>query len=157
MASHSFHRKLSLFSPAPTASVRSTWRGRGRPAATAVEFAVAALVFFLFVLGLVEVGRGLMLQHLLLNAARQGCRTGILPSSSNSQIDSAVSDSLAPAGITAQSVSVTVNGASADASTANSGDDINVAISVPIAAVTWLPFSNYLSGKISAQYTLRKQ
>ena len=45
-----------------------------RRAATAVEFAVVAPVFFLFVLGFIELGRGYMVQHLMTNAARQGCR-----------------------------------------------------------------------------------
>lgn len=131
--------------------------GRGRAAAATVEFAVVAPVFFVLVLGMLEVGRGLMVQHLLLNAARQGCRTGILPGNGNTQISSVVADTLSPASITAQSVSVTVNGASADASTANSGDDLNVTLTVPIASVTWVPVSSFLSGSISAECTLRKQ
>lgn len=130
---------------------------RRRRAAAAVEFAVAAPVFFLLVLGMLEVGRGLMVQHLLLNAARQGCRSGILPSNGNTQISDTVSGTLASAGITAQSVSVSVNNVSGNASTANSGDAITVTVAVPIAAVTWVPVSQFLSGNISSQYTLRKQ
>lgn len=135
------------------------WRGRGRKraAATTVEFAVVAPIFFVLVLGMVEVGRGLMVQHLLLNAARQGCRAGILPSNGNTDISNAVSSTLAPAGITTQSVSVTVNDASADASTASTGSDVTVSISVPVSSVTWLPVGRFLSGNVSAQYTLRKQ
>jgi Flp pilus assembly protein TadG len=149
--------KLCCSSPAAGVSSRSTLRERGRAAAASVEFAVVAPAFFLFVLGMVEVGRGLMVQHLLLNAARQGCRAGILPSGSNTQISSAAAATLAPASITAQSVSVTVNGASADASTANSGDDVTVSVSVPVSSVTWVPVGSFLSGNLTAQYTLRKQ
>jgi Flp pilus assembly protein TadG len=132
-------------------------RSRYRLAASTVEFAVVAPVFFLFVMGIVEVGRGMMIQHLLLNAARQGCRTGILPSNGNTQITDTVTDTLAPAGITSQSVAVTVNDVTGNALNASTGDDITVSVTVPASSVTWLPFSRYLFGTISAQYTLRKQ
>jgi len=122
-----------------------------------VEFAVVAPIFFLFVLGIVEVGRGLMVQHLMLNAARQGCRTGILPSNGNTEITTAVADSLASAGITSQTLSVTVNDVSADAKSANTNDDITVRVTVSADSVSWVPGSQFLFGNISAQYTLRKQ
>jgi Flp pilus assembly protein TadG len=157
MTDHWCKRNRCISSLVPIVSLRSRLQGRGRTAAATVEFAIAAPVFFLFVLGMVEVGRGLMVQHLLLNAARQGCRTGILPSGGNSQISTAVADTLAPAGITAQNVTVSVNSSATDASSANSGDDITVTIAVPVSAVTWLPVSSFLSGNLSAQYTLRKQ
>jgi Flp pilus assembly protein TadG len=133
--------------------------GTKRRASTAVEFAVVAPVFFAFILGMVEVGRGLMVQHLLLNAARQGCRTGILPSNGTSQIQDAVSTALAPSNITVTSdnVSVTVNGASADPLNANSGDTVTVTVTVAFSSVSWLPSSSFLSGNLSAQYTLLKQ
>src|SRR5579884_3784762 len=47
-----------------------------RRGATAVEFALVAPVFFMFILGLIELGRGMMVQSLLENAARAGVRTG---------------------------------------------------------------------------------
>jgi Flp pilus assembly protein TadG len=118
---------------------------------------VVAPVFLVFILGILEVGRSLMVQHLLLSAAREGCRTGILPNNGATQIDNAVSTTLASAGITSQSVTVLVNNASADPAKANSGDTITVTVTVPFAAVTWLPFSDYVPGNLSAQYALLKQ
>jgi Flp pilus assembly protein TadG len=150
-------RKRCYGSAAALAAARSTGPGKDRTAAATVEFAVVAPVFFLVMLGLVEVGRGLMVQHLLLNAARQGARTGILPSNGKTDVTNAVSNTLAPAGITAQTVTITVNDASGDPANANSGDDIGVQVQVPISAITWVPVTNFLSGNISAQYTLRRQ
>ncbi|TFG81694.1 MAG: pilus assembly protein, partial [Chromatiales bacterium] len=43
----------------------------------AVEFAIVAPVFFLFVFGLIELGRIVMVQQALTNAAREGCRTAV--------------------------------------------------------------------------------
>ena len=54
-----------------------------------VEFAIIAPVFFVFVLGLVELGRGLMVQHLLTNAARQGCRLGVIEGKTYTDIQNA--------------------------------------------------------------------
>ncbi|HZT80446.1 MAG TPA: TadE family protein [Gemmataceae bacterium] len=129
----------------------------GRPGAATVEFAVVAPVFFLLALGIIDVGRGLMVQHLMQNAARQGCRAGILPSNGNAEITAAVTGALQPAGISSESITVTVNDGVKDAKYASTGDDITVAVSVPVASVSWLPGTSYVKGNITAQYTMRKQ
>src|SRR5579885_2495949 len=126
----------------------------GRPGAATVEFAVVAPVFFLLALGIIDVGRGLMVQHLMQNAARQGCRAGILPSNGNAEITAAVTGALQPAGISSESITVTVG--VKDAKYASTGDDITVAVSVPVASVSWLPGTSYVKGNITAQYTMRK-
>jgi Flp pilus assembly protein TadG len=143
-----------------TINERAVARARvGRRAgASAVEFAFAAPVMFVFVLGIVEVGRGIMVQQLLLNAARQGCRTGILPSSGNTEITNAVTNALTPSGISSDTITVTVNDNVLDAKNATTGQDVTVTVAVPVGSVTWVPVSRYLiNGNISAQYTLKKQ
>src|SRR5258708_23143991 len=76
--------------------LRGTSHGRARrPAATTVEFVPVALVFFMLVLGIFEIGRAFMTQHLLTNAAREGCRVGVLQGRSTSQITTAVNNTLA--------------------------------------------------------------
>ncbi len=55
-------------------------RIHGRPArrgATTVEAAAVLSVFILFVLGIFEYGRFAMVQNLLVNAAREGCRYAV--------------------------------------------------------------------------------
>ncbi len=61
-----------------------------RAGAAAMEFAFVGPVFLFLVLGVVEVGRALMVQHLLTNAARAGARTGIIEGKGNTDITSAV-------------------------------------------------------------------
>ncbi len=128
-----------------------------RPGATAVEFALVAPVFFLFVLGLIELGRGLMVQTLLANAARAGVRTGIVEGTSTSQITNVVTNVLTSQGISSDTATVEVNDNVADASTAQAGDEITVLISVPVSQITWIPVPKYLSGSLSAQYTMRRE
>ena len=63
----------------------------GRNGVAAVEFAFVAPVFFLLVLGLVEMGRMMMVQLSLTNAAREGCRMAVIGTTiSGSDVDSAV-------------------------------------------------------------------
>ncbi len=128
-----------------------------RPAAAAVEFAVVAVAFFILLIGMIEIARGMMVQNLLLSAARQGVRVGIVSGNGNTEITSAVGDVLTPAGITSDNISVTVNDGVMDAKNATTGQDVTVKVSVPVDTVTWLPFSKYLTGSIAAQYTMRKQ
>jgi Flp pilus assembly protein TadG len=131
--------------------------GTVRLGTTTVEFAVVISVFLLFVMGLVEIGRGFMASHLLTNAARVGCRQGILQSQSTATITTAVNTVLSSQGVEGAITTVQVNGAVADASTAKSNDDITVIVSAPVASLTWVPVSKYLQGNISGQYTLRRE
>src|SRR3954469_14257490 len=80
-----------------------------RRAAAAVEFAVVSVAFVTLVLGIIELGRALMVQHLLTNAARQACRVGVLPGKTNSEISAVAVTTLANQGITGDVVSVQVN------------------------------------------------
>jgi len=131
---------------------------RHRRAVTVVEFAVVAPVFFLFVLGLIEVGRGLMVSHLLTHAARTGCRAGIIHGTSTSAIKAAVEAELAEQKLTGATITISVNGSSStDASAAVSNDVISVAVSVPISNNTWLPGGQFLSGDLGGQYSLRRE
>jgi Flp pilus assembly protein TadG len=122
-----------------------------------VEFAVVGLVFFPLVLGIIEIGRGMMIVHVLTAVAARGCRTAVLEGNGTTQVDSAVTAALANAGVTGQTTTIYVNNAVADPGTANAGDEITVNVSVPVSQITWVPGGNYLQGNIVAQYTLTKE
>ena len=119
-----------------------------------VEFAVVAPVFFLFVFGLVEIGRGMMVSSLLHNAARAGCRAGIVPGNSNTAVNAAVDGLLQNQGITGYTTTISVKGQSADVSTGQTADTIQISISVSAAATSWIPNLSFLKNTITAQYSL---
>ena len=121
-----------------------------------VEFAVVVPIFFLFVFGIIEIARGFMTTHLLTNAARAGCRLGILSGKSTDDIKTAVNTVLGQT-ITGFTTTVTVNGKAVDASTAGSNDEISVVVSVPVADISWVPASHYLNGNIAGRYSLRRE
>jgi len=128
-----------------------------RRATTALQFAFVAPVFFGLIIGIIEISRGFMCIHLLANAARAGCRQGVLASTSTATITSTVNSLLTSQGVNGTTTTVKVNGVVADASTAVSNDQLNVTVSVPVANVTWLPGAGVLKGTITSQFTLRRE
>jgi Flp pilus assembly protein TadG len=129
----------------------------GRRAISAIEFAVVVPVFVVIVLGMIEIDRALMVQHLLTNAARQGARIGVIEGKSTSDITTAVYNGLTSMGISGDTATVQVNDNTADASTANVNDEITVIVTVPVANVSWLPGLSFLSGNLTGRYTLRRE
>ena len=131
-------------------------RGR-RPGRALVDFAIVGSVLFLLLLGTIELGRGYMVKHLLTNAARVGCRTGMLQGKSSTAIETAANNYLSTSGISGSTVTVLVNGAATDASTANEDDEILVTVSVPVSNVTWIPGFSFLGTNIYGKYSIRRE
>jgi Flp pilus assembly protein TadG len=126
----------------------------GRPATLVVEFTFVVPVFFIFLFGIVEIGRGCMVKSLMTNAARSGCRAGILQGTTNSDVTTAVASALGDQSLRDVTTTVTVNGAVADVSTAQPGDVINVTVSVPVSRISWLPTIQYFRGSIAGSFSL---
>jgi Flp pilus assembly protein TadG len=114
-----------------------------RPGNAAVEFALFAPLLSVLMMGMLEMGRAMNAKEILSDAARRAGRTGILPNKATSDITSEASDILSNNQISTTQLTVTVlvNGAAADASTAKRGDQISVKVSIPASQVLWLaPF-----------------
>jgi Flp pilus assembly protein TadG len=113
----------------------------------------------LFVFGLIELGRTVMVQQALTNAAREGCRTAVLATTTDSaDVDAAVRHYLeyviADPSNTGK-VRVTVpTGLDSTAS----GTDLTVAVEVNYADVSWLPLSYlHIDPTISAQQVGKRE
>ena len=61
------------------------------------------------------------------------------------------------AGLPQTNVTVLVNGAAADASTAQSGDQITVTVTLPVSQVSWLPGTRFLNANLGGSYSLRRE
>src|SRR5437763_13477703 len=115
---------------------RSTVRSspaRGRRGVAAVEFAVIASLLFTLLLGMVEIGRALMVLELLNNAARNGVRTATINGSTRGDVATAVTNALDGSGVTlaAGQPKLSINGTevTSDATwTPVSGDSISVSV-----------------------------
>jgi Flp pilus assembly protein TadG len=128
-----------------------------RRGAAAVEFAVVACLLFPMVLGIIEIGRGLMVVHVLTAAACRGCRTAVVEGRTQTDVDTAVQQLLSSSGISGETITILVNNVSGDPAKANAGDEITVKVSVPVSQVSWVPVTRYLTSNLSAQYTLTRE
>lgn len=131
-----------------------------RRGATAVEFAFVAPVFFVTVLGIVELGRACMVGDQLTEAARRAARQGVVEGTSSATIKKAATDYLGNVGINGESVQISINDAPVDtveAASMPAYTEITVVISIPVGSCTWVPGGQFLSGSLSGQYTMRRE
>ncbi|MCO6045336.1 pilus assembly protein [Aeoliella sp. ICT_H6.2] len=124
-----------------------------RSGVAAVEFAIVAPVFFLLVIGFVELGRGLMVQQVLTNASRVGVREAIGLHSTQSEAEAVASDYADGCSVSGVVVNVTP-----DPATASAGTEITVTVSIPYADVSWVPSPWFMGGStLEATSTMRKE
>lgn len=135
---------------------RNPAAGKRRRGAAVVEFAVVAPLLFLLILGLIEFGRMLMVQQILTNGAREGCRKAVLPGITTADVDSAIDNYMAGATISGHSKSYNPS----NPGTAVQGTVVEVTVSVPYNQVSWLPVGNlqWLAGQtITSTVRMRKE
>jgi Flp pilus assembly protein TadG len=152
---------------------RRASRDKGRFAAAAVEFALVAPIYFVLVLGTIEFGRCLMVTELLTEAARKGCRKGILEGTSTQQIKDTATNFLSTVGISGETAQVTINDGAGNVTEAQnipSYTEITVTVQVPVSNVTWMPTAGMAitipgvgpvkigpTGNLSGQFTMRRE
>jgi Flp pilus assembly protein TadG len=125
-----------------------------RRGATLVETAAVLTVFFLFLLGIFEYGRFVMVRNLLDNAAREGARQAVATpelSASTATIQNTVTNYLGGnyGGLTVTNIAVYKVDPNTQANlgswiTAGAGDYIAVQVTAtysPVPLVPWLPSS----------------
>jgi Flp pilus assembly protein TadG len=127
---------------------------RSRRGAVTVEMAIVAPIFFLFVLGVIEFTRAMMVESLLTNAAHLGARSGILDGAQQSDVTTAVNNYLSAGGISGASTSVTPD----PPSSAGYGQYVTVTVTVPYSSVSWLPNPKFLkSATLTATSVMRRE
>jgi Flp pilus assembly protein TadG len=149
-----------------------------RQGAVAVEFALVASVLFIVVFGLIELGRALMVLHLLSDVARESARYAVVTEGTNkttATIQAYALNKLTAYGIsTSNNPQVSVNdstGTDLSATTGPSqqtgssnygkysnGSEVSVKVQVNFSDFTWMPFARFLASNVtlSGQYTLRR-
>jgi Flp pilus assembly pilin Flp len=127
---------------------------KDRRGAAAVEFALVAPIFLLMVLGMVEVGRAIMVQQIITNASREGARQAVLDGSTGTNVENYVNTYLN--GVSLPDATVTFpQGQPQDA---DYGEPVEVHVSIPFGQVSWLPSPMYLSGKtLNASTVMRRE
>jgi Flp pilus assembly protein TadG len=132
---------------------------RNRQGAAAVEFAVVAPVFFLLVFGMIEFGRAIMVQQVIINASREGARLAVLDSTTPtaSTVISTVKTYLQNGGVSSASAIVTIN--PTEPTTAGYGQPVTVTVQIPFSSVSWLPKPIFLSTttNLTASTVMRRE
>jgi Flp pilus assembly protein TadG len=123
-----------------------------RSGVAAVEFALVVPLFVLLFFGMIEIGRGVMAQHILEGAARAGAREAMLEGSTETSVQSSVNEYLQDLSVSGVTVSVSPNPANLA-----SRDPVTVTVVVPSANVSWLGFSEFLGPQLTASATVRKE
>ena len=120
-----------------------------RRGVAAVEFAIIAPVFFLLILGMIEIGRGVMVQQIITNASREGARLAVLPETTATEVTDRVEEILTASGINGASTQILgESGGPIDPQNSGYGEVIKVVVTVPFSSVSWLPGADkYLAGR----------
>ena len=127
-------------------------RCHARRGVAAVEFAILAPLFFLLIFGMIESGRAIMVQQVLVNASREGSRRAVIEDATVEEVKAVVTDYLAGASVAGTTVTVSPG----SLSDLGFGDPVTVSVSVPYSSVSWLPSPWFMSGKtLAASSTMR--
>ena len=119
-----------------------------------MEFAVVAPFFVLLILGMIEIGRAVMVQQILTNASREGTRVGVLDGTSSTDVNTSVDNYLASAGITGANITIDPT----EPSSAAYGAPVTVTVTIPFNQVTWVPVPKYLGGRqLTATTVMRRE
>jgi Flp pilus assembly protein TadG len=122
--------------------------------------AVVLPLLLMFVFGIIEFGRAIMVNQVLVNAAREACRRAVVPGATPTEVQNTASLYLSSAGISGYTYSAGVrNGSTLSAlSGAKSQDSIEVTISVPYQNVAWGMFGWISSTRqLNARVLMRKE
>jgi Flp pilus assembly protein TadG len=126
---------------------------RQRKGVAAVEFAIVAPVFFLMVIGIIEIGRAMMVQQVLINASRVGARRAVMLSSDEQSVIDAVTEYAAGVGVNGVEATVSPNPA-----TAAAGEAVTVNVTIGFEQVSWLPAPWIMGGRdLTSASVMRKE
>ena len=129
-------------------------RNPARRGSAVVEFAIVAPLLFVFIFGIIEFGRMLMVHQVITNAAREASRHGVTSGADNGSVTTRIASALTGTGITGYSVTFSPS----DISQADVDESVQVTISVPYENVSWVSGFLPLQGRIlSASCAMRKE
>ncbi len=127
---------------------------RRRTGAAVVEFAVVGPLMLMLTMGMMEIGRAVMVKQVMINASREGARMAILPSANAQEVISHVNSQLAAASINTSTITVEPP----SLANAPAGTAVTVSISVNANQVSWIPTPAFtLNQAITASTTMRRE
>jgi Flp pilus assembly protein TadG len=122
-----------------------------------VEFAVVMPIFVLMVFGMIEIGRAVMVQQILVNASREGARLGVLDGTTDTEVRTRVNEYLQAASLPAATTDQ-ISFPQGNPQDVDYGDAVEVKVQLGFGQVTWLATPIYLGGKtLEASTVMRRE
>ena len=126
---------------------------RKRTAAAAIECAFVLPIFIFTVLGIIELGRAIMVHQIVTNGAREGARRAVIPGATDAQIENIIDNYMAGTTISGHTRTITPSLVNAQPH-----DPLTVTVSVPYAEVDWgIIYWIAPNAEMSATVTMRKE
>lgn len=119
---------------------RNPGRSGVRSGAAMLEMAIVLPIFLMLVLGIIEMGRVMMINQMACNACREGARRAVIPGMTDDTVMGIVNGYLDAAGIspTGRSVKLMDSGGSeVSLATIGSHESVTLEVSFPYAENTW--------------------
>lgn len=133
---------------------KSIPQGGNRTGAAVVEFAFIAPLMILLTMGMLEMGRVVMVKQLMVNASREGARQAVLPGATSGGVTSTVQEELSNGSISGATITVTP----ANFEGAAAGTPVTVSIQIDATDVSWVPNPAFtVQAIIDASTTMRKE
>jgi Flp pilus assembly protein TadG len=108
-------------------------------------------------MGMIEIGRAVMVEQILTNASREGARVAVLDSTTPTAgvVSSKVTTYLQNAGITGATVTINPS----EPTSAGYGAPVTVTVQIPYSKVTWLPTPWFIPGSknLTASTVMRRE
>jgi Flp pilus assembly protein TadG len=124
------------------------------------EFIVVFPILLIAILGMIELGRGVMVQQIITNAAREGVRRAVVPEATNDAVSTLVDNYLVTTSLGAESRQVEIfdeSGQPLDLSTAAPHSVVMVRVSVPYNEVGFVIPRYITKPTMAAQVQMRKE
>ena len=151
---------FKLFSFPPAFACGRHWRRTHRTGAVMLEMAIVLPIFLLLVLGIIEMGRVMMLNQMATNACREASRRAIVPGEAHGNVLKAAHKYLDASGVKQTGRVVEIrdsSGSVVDLSNINAHESVTVRIEFPYSENTW-GFTSIMGGrKFASQSTMRRE
>ena len=103
-------------------------------------------------MGMMELGRVVMVQQLLINTSREGARLAVLPGIGEAEVRNQVTNDLQATAINGATVTVTSD------PNAVGGSSVTVAITIPAKDISWIPNPAFTFDTVlNAATTMRRE
>jgi hypothetical protein len=151
------HEPIVKQASAPEYAIEASNTILWRKATGAIKAGVISGLAFVVVMGVIEIGRRLIVINRLNDAAAVACRAGILEQQNKVGIRKVAETALKSAGIRSDVADIRVSETFDDPLTPRETEEVTVVVRVPVSAVSWVPDVKFLRGTLQGQYTLRRE